>query len=103
MRFIALRALVAAPLAAILAVLAEVADPSTFPPFSAAMVGYGLGTARWSDRPNVLRMTLGEEAARGGLWVVRRTSTTARGSSWPGPSSRRSPPGRRTPGPRRSR
>jgi uncharacterized protein (TIGR00299 family) protein len=56
--------------AAILAVLAEVADPSTFPPFSAAMVGYGLGTARWSDRPNVLRMTLGEEAARGGLWVV---------------------------------
>jgi pyridinium-3,5-bisthiocarboxylic acid mononucleotide nickel chelatase len=33
-------------------------------------VGYGLGTARWSDRPNLLRMTLGEEAARGGLWVV---------------------------------
>ena len=56
--------------AAILAVLAEVADPSTFPPFSAGQVGYGLGTARWSDRPNVLRMTLGEEAVRGGLWVV---------------------------------
>jgi uncharacterized protein (TIGR00299 family) protein len=56
--------------AAILAVLAEVADPSTFPPFAAVQVGYGLGTARWSDRPNVLRMTLGDETAPGGLWVV---------------------------------
>ena len=56
--------------AAILAVLVEVADPSTFPPFSASMVGYGLGTARWSDRPNVLRMTSGDEAGPGGLWVV---------------------------------
>ena len=56
--------------AAILAVLAEVADPSTFPAFVAERVGYGVGTARWSDRPNVLRMTLGEEAARRGLWVI---------------------------------
>ena len=56
--------------AALLAVLAEVADPSTFPAIAAEQVGYGVGTARWSDRPNVLRMTLGEEAARGGLWVI---------------------------------
>jgi hypothetical protein len=56
--------------AALLAVLAEVADPSTFPALVAGQVGYGVGTARWSDRPNVLRMTLGEEAERGGLWVI---------------------------------
>jgi uncharacterized protein (TIGR00299 family) protein len=56
--------------AAILAVLAEVADPSTFPVFVAEQVGCGVGTARWSDRPNVLRLTLGEEVRRGGLWVV---------------------------------
>ena len=56
--------------AAILAVLAEVADPSTFPAIVAEQVGYGVGTARWSDRPNVLRLTLGEEVRRGGLWVV---------------------------------
>ena len=56
--------------AALLAVLAEVADPSTFPALVAEEVGYGVGTARWSDRPNVLRMTLGEEAMRGGLWVI---------------------------------
>ncbi len=56
--------------AAILAVLAEVADPSTFPAFAAERVGCGIGTARWSDRPNVLRLTLGEEVRRGGLWVV---------------------------------
>jgi uncharacterized protein (TIGR00299 family) protein len=56
--------------AAILAVLAEVADPSTFPAMVAEQVGCGVGTARWSDRPNVLRLTLGEEVRRGGLWVV---------------------------------
>jgi uncharacterized protein (TIGR00299 family) protein len=56
--------------AAILAVLAEVADPSTFPAIVAEKVGHGVGTARWSDRPNVLRLTLGEELRRGGLWVI---------------------------------
>jgi uncharacterized protein (TIGR00299 family) protein len=56
--------------AAILAELAEVADPSTFPAIVAEQVGCGVGTARWADRPNVLRLTLGEEVRRGGLWVV---------------------------------
>jgi uncharacterized protein (TIGR00299 family) protein len=56
--------------AALLAVRALVADPSTFPAIVAERVGYGVGTSRWSDRPNVLRMTLGEEAARSGLWVI---------------------------------
>jgi pyridinium-3,5-bisthiocarboxylic acid mononucleotide nickel chelatase len=46
--------------AAILAALAEVGD---LPPIVSARTGYGVGTARWADRPNVLRMTLGEEAA----------------------------------------
>jgi uncharacterized protein (TIGR00299 family) protein len=43
--------------AAILAVLCEIGAP---PPFAPRRVGYGVGTSRWPDRPNVLRMTLGE-------------------------------------------
>jgi uncharacterized protein (TIGR00299 family) protein len=56
--------------AAILAELAEVLDPGAMPAFVPARVGYGVGTARWPDRPNVLRMTQGEEVAPGGLWVL---------------------------------
>jgi len=58
--------------AALLAELAEVGDPSGFPALVAEQVGYGVGTVRWPDRPNVLRMTLGAEAeGRGaGLWVL---------------------------------
>jgi pyridinium-3,5-bisthiocarboxylic acid mononucleotide nickel chelatase len=56
--------------AALLAELATVADPASFPAIVAERTGCGVGTARWDDRPNVLRMTLGEEAPRGGLFVV---------------------------------
>jgi hypothetical protein len=56
--------------AAILAELAEVLDPGAMPAFAPGRVGVGVGTARWPDRPNVLRMTEGEEAAAGGLWVL---------------------------------
>jgi uncharacterized protein (TIGR00299 family) protein len=56
--------------AALLAVLAEVADPGSLPAIVPERIGYGVGTARWPDRPNVLRMTLGEEAASGRLWVL---------------------------------
>ncbi len=56
--------------AALLAELAEVADPTSFPALVPEQVGYGVGRARWPDRPNVLRMTLGEEMASGGLWVL---------------------------------
>jgi uncharacterized protein (TIGR00299 family) protein len=56
--------------AALLAELAEVADPASFPALAPEQVGHGVGTARWPDRPNVLRMTLGEEVASGGLWVL---------------------------------
>lgn len=56
--------------AALLAVLCEVGDPPTIVP---RRVGHGVGTARWPDRPNVLRFTLGEAAAGVGarrLWVL---------------------------------
>jgi pyridinium-3,5-bisthiocarboxylic acid mononucleotide nickel chelatase len=45
--------------AAILAGLCEVGTP---PPFTPRRVGYGIGTKRWPDRANVLRMTIGEES-----------------------------------------
>jgi uncharacterized protein (TIGR00299 family) protein len=45
--------------AALLSALAEVGEP---PAVTVERVGYGVGTSRWPDRPNVLRMTLGEEA-----------------------------------------
>jgi uncharacterized protein (TIGR00299 family) protein len=44
--------------AAILAVLFEIGAP---PPFTPRQVGYGVGTVRWPDCPNVLRLTLGDE------------------------------------------
>ena len=56
--------------AALLAALCEVGDPPTIVP---ERVGYGVGTARWPDRPNVLRLTLGPAAAAAGerrLWVL---------------------------------
>lgn len=54
--------------AAILAQLFEVGTP---PPFAPERVGYGIGTSRWPDRPNVLRLTLGSVAGgRGGLVLL---------------------------------
>ena len=44
--------------AALLAGLCEVGVAP--PPFTPARVGYGVGTKRWPDRPNVLRLTLGD-------------------------------------------
>ncbi|HEX9288295.1 MAG TPA: nickel pincer cofactor biosynthesis protein LarC [Anaeromyxobacteraceae bacterium] len=43
--------------AALLVALCEVGTP---PPFRPRATGYGLGTKRWPDRPNVLRMTIGD-------------------------------------------
>ena len=43
--------------AALLAVLGEVGPAPELVPRA---IGYGVGTQRWPDRPNVLRMTLGE-------------------------------------------
>ncbi len=55
--------------AALLAALCEVGDP---PPLAPERVGVGVGTARWPDRPNVLRLILGEAAGGGErrLWVM---------------------------------
>jgi uncharacterized protein (TIGR00299 family) protein len=43
--------------AAILATLCEIGEPPLFTP---RRTGYGVGTVRWPDRANVLRMTLAE-------------------------------------------
>ena len=56
--------------AALLAELAWVADPSELPVLVPEKVGYGVGTTRWPDRPNVLRMTLGREVGARDLWVL---------------------------------
>jgi len=56
--------------AALLAALCEVGDPPLMVP---QRVGHGVGTARWPDRPNVLRLTLGEASGEAGarrLWVM---------------------------------
>jgi uncharacterized protein (TIGR00299 family) protein len=53
--------------AAILASLGEIAEGTALRP---ERVGYGVGTARWPDRPNVLRATLGSAAGAGALLVI---------------------------------
>jgi pyridinium-3,5-bisthiocarboxylic acid mononucleotide nickel chelatase len=55
------------------AILAAFADVGPLPAFVPGKTGYGVGTASWPDRPNVLRMTLGEEVAAArddDLWVL---------------------------------
>src|SRR5512138_3302581 len=58
------------------ALLAALADVGPLPAFVPGRIGYGVGTARWADRPHPLRMTLREEVAvsagRGEptLWVL---------------------------------
>jgi uncharacterized protein (TIGR00299 family) protein len=45
------------------AILAELAEIGPLPVFVPGRIGYGAGTRDWPDRPNVLRMTLGEAVA----------------------------------------
>ena len=59
------------------AILAELCEVGPLPDFTPGRVGYGLGTRSWPDRPNLLRMTLGQlagaERPRDGgdaLWVL---------------------------------
>jgi pyridinium-3,5-bisthiocarboxylic acid mononucleotide nickel chelatase len=60
------------------AILAELCEVGPLPPFVPRRIGYGVGTRSWPDRPNVLRMTLGDAAPVGGggggggetLWVL---------------------------------
>ena len=42
------------------ALLAELCEVGPLPAFTPLRIGYGIGTRSWPDRPNVLRMTLGE-------------------------------------------
>ena len=44
------------------ALLAELARVGPLPGHAAQRIGYGVGTVRWPDRPNVLRATLAEPA-----------------------------------------
>lgn len=42
-----------------------------FPELAIGSIGYGAGTRRWDDAPNLLRAVIGEERARGeALWVL---------------------------------
>ncbi len=65
------------------ALLAAFAQVGPFPAAVPGRIGYGIGTVTWPDRPNVLRMTLGELASpspredasrpagdRDALWVL---------------------------------
>jgi uncharacterized protein (TIGR00299 family) protein len=52
------------------ALLATFCDPALPPAFVPRRIGIGVGTARWPDRPNVLRLTLGELAAGATLPVT---------------------------------
>jgi hypothetical protein len=56
------------------ALLAELAELGQLPAFVPGRIGYGAGTKSWADRPNVLRMTLGEAVAPAvapeTLWVL---------------------------------
>jgi len=56
--------------AALLAELARVAEAGELPALVPERVGYGIGTSRWPDRPNALRLTLGREVGGGDLWVL---------------------------------
>lgn len=47
------------------AILATLGTITPLPPFVPGKIGYGVGTSSWPDRPNVLRMTLGERVALG--------------------------------------
>ena len=44
------------------AILAELCEVGPLPAFVPGRIGYGAGTVSWPDRPNLLRMTLGELA-----------------------------------------
>jgi len=53
--------------AAILRELFEVGRP---PPFIPRRSGYGVGTSRWPDRPNVLRLTAGDRSPSAGSLLL---------------------------------
>jgi pyridinium-3,5-bisthiocarboxylic acid mononucleotide nickel chelatase len=52
------------------AILAELFEIGTPPPFAPERSGYGVGTSRWPDRPNVLRLTLGSVAGGRGSLIL---------------------------------
>jgi len=67
------------------AILAELCEVGPLPAFVPGRVGYGLGTRTWPDRPNLLRMTLGQ------LAEVRSSAPAERAGGLGGPSLSRPP------------
>jgi uncharacterized protein (TIGR00299 family) protein len=61
------------------ALLAELARLGPLPGHAAQRIGYGIGTARWPDRPNVLRATLADPAEAGDLSVLEANLDDATG------------------------
>ena len=61
------------------ALLAELARLGPLPGHAAQRIGYGIGTARWPDRPNVLRATLADPAEAGDLSVLESNLDDATG------------------------
>jgi uncharacterized protein (TIGR00299 family) protein len=61
------------------ALLAELARVGPLPGHVAQRIGYGVGTVRWPDRPNVLRATLAEPAAEALLSVLEANLDDATG------------------------
>jgi len=59
------------------AILAELAEIGALPVFVPGRIGYGAGTRDWPDRPNVLRMTIGEAVAAGAGPADVRSETPA--------------------------
>ena len=52
------------------------------PPMSVESIGYGLGTRNWPDRPNVLRLVVGETQVREEKLVVMETNIDDMNPEW---------------------
>jgi uncharacterized protein (TIGR00299 family) protein len=61
------------------ALLAGLGRVGPLPAHAALRIGYGVGTGRWPDRPNVLRATLADPAEAGELWVLESNLDDATG------------------------
>lgn len=64
------------------ALLAELAEVGPLPAFVPGRIGYGIGTVRWPDRPNLLRVTLAEPVAAAAGAGPSAASGGEAGSLW---------------------
>jgi hypothetical protein len=62
------------------AILVELFEVGTPPPYAPRRIGCGVGTSRWPDRPNVLRLVLADAAlSRGALQLLEANLDDATG------------------------